>query len=223
MLFPLWTAKSGSGCTTVAAALALSLARRGPVLVVDLGGDLPAALGRPDPPHGLTDWLAATGADGSRLDGLTVETHPGVRLLARGGAHRWPADRAERFVSMVARQRGAVVVDVGVVDPVAASAMERLRQAFARERDSVLVTTSCYLAMRRVQAVHRSLGPSLRGVAFLQQPGRAIDRRQLAELVGAPVLVEIEHDPAVARAVDRGLLPTGRPRTMHRRVERLAR
>ena len=49
MLIACWSAKGGAGTTVVTAALGLVLARRHPAgaLLVDLAGDLPAALGLP--------------------------------------------------------------------------------------------------------------------------------------------------------------------------------
>ena len=56
-----WSPKGGSGTTVVAASLALVLAQReGGALLVDLAGDVPAALGMPEPSgQGAVDWLAA--------------------------------------------------------------------------------------------------------------------------------------------------------------------
>ncbi|HET9443595.1 MAG TPA: hypothetical protein VFO65_09740, partial [Acidimicrobiales bacterium] len=61
MLVTCWSVKGGSGTTVVSAALSLLLARRCPggAVVVDVGGDVPAALGLPDPAgSGLSDWVA---------------------------------------------------------------------------------------------------------------------------------------------------------------------
>ncbi len=62
MVTACWSLKGGSGTTVVAAGLALSIQRRigRPVLLVDLAGDLPAALGLPEPTGpGVAEWLAA--------------------------------------------------------------------------------------------------------------------------------------------------------------------
>ncbi|HKY13967.1 MAG TPA: hypothetical protein VJM33_03510, partial [Microthrixaceae bacterium] len=82
MLFALWSAKGGVGVTTTAVGLASVLAAdrssqsrsrraRPDVLLVDLGGDLPASVGLPQPEHGLTDWLAVD-ADGAALRRVEV-------------------------------------------------------------------------------------------------------------------------------------------------------
>ena len=69
-MFLCWSAKGGSGTTVVAAALALVLARQQPTTLVDLAGDIPAALGLPQPSGpGVADWLASPTAD---LGGQTL-------------------------------------------------------------------------------------------------------------------------------------------------------
>ena len=61
MLITCWSSKGGSGTTVVAAALAHLLAAEADgALLVDLGGDLPAALGLPEPHEGLTGWSRAS-------------------------------------------------------------------------------------------------------------------------------------------------------------------
>src|SRR3954447_24799627 len=59
MLVACWSVKGGSGTTVVSAALALAVAATGhDALLVDMGGDVPAALGVPEPAGpGLADWL----------------------------------------------------------------------------------------------------------------------------------------------------------------------
>ena len=53
----LCSAKGGSGTTVVAASLALLHAQRGPCLLVDLAGDLPAALGIAGPQRSITSGM----------------------------------------------------------------------------------------------------------------------------------------------------------------------
>ena len=49
MLITCWSVKGGSGTTVIATSLALLFAKRQGALLVDLAGDVPAALGLPDP------------------------------------------------------------------------------------------------------------------------------------------------------------------------------
>ena len=57
MVISCWSVKGGSGTTVVAAALSMAWARRrAGALLVDLGGDLPAALGITGDGPGVVDW-----------------------------------------------------------------------------------------------------------------------------------------------------------------------
>ena len=79
MVILCWAAKGGSGTTVVTAALALNSPRR--CLLVDLDGELPAALGIPDPDRpGVADWLSSD-APPAHLDDLTIDVTAGVTLL----------------------------------------------------------------------------------------------------------------------------------------------
>jgi hypothetical protein len=82
----------------------------------------------------------------------------------------------------------------------------------AAASQSLLVTRSCYLALRRLLAV--PVRPS--GVVLLREPGRSLTVADVEDVVGAPVVAEIAVDPAVARAVDSGLLSQRVPRGLAR-------
>ncbi len=216
MLLSCWALKGGVGTTVVTAALGLTLTRAGhDVLLVDLAGDLPAALGLPEPDGpGLTDWLAAgddVPADG--LGRLELSAGPGLAVLPRGGGPLAPTVRVEALVGALDTRR-SVVVDCGVLDGVEA---DRTVVA-ARATHSLLVTRACYLALRR--ASDPPLRPS--GVVLVTEPGRALDRSDVEHVVGAPVRAEIAVDPAVARAVDAGLLASRLPRGLERALRHAA-
>jgi CobQ/CobB/MinD/ParA nucleotide binding domain len=211
-----WALKGGVGTTVVTASLGLTLTHLGhEVLLVDLGGDLPAALGlsEPDGP-GLTEWLAAgpdVPADG--LGRLEVAAASGLAVLPRGHGPLGPTDRVEALVAALGRGR-SVVADCGVLD-----GREPDRAVVAgRATHSLLVTRACYLALRR--AADPPLRPS--GVILVTEPGRALDRTDVEQVVGAPVRAEVAVDPAVARAVDAGLLANRLPRTLERSLRRAA-
>ncbi|MCU1448454.1 MAG: ATPase involved in chromosome partitioning, partial [Acidimicrobiales bacterium] len=88
MLVACWSVKGGSGTTVVTASLGLALASQGPgALLVDLAGDLPAALGVAEPEGpGLADWLrAGTEVPSDGLGRLEVEVGAGLALLPSGG------------------------------------------------------------------------------------------------------------------------------------------
>ena len=53
-------------------------------------------------------------------------------------------------------------------------------------------------------------------VVLVREQGRSLDARDVADVLGLPVLAEVDVDPALARAVDAGLLT----RRAHRVLER---
>ena len=210
MLVACWSSKGGSGTTVVASSIALLLARDAPdgALVVDLAGDVPAALGLAEPGGpGLSGWLAA-GADvpPDALVRLESPAGPGLSLLARGNGPLQP-DRADVLAALLGADPRPVVADCGA-DPSGAA----LAVAASATR-SVLVTRACFLALRR--ALSAPLRPS--EVVLVTEPGRSLGRADIEDCLGAPVVAEVSVDPLVARAVDAGLLaqsapPDARPR-----------
>jgi hypothetical protein len=198
-----WAAKGGSGTTVVAATLAMS--GRTPALLVDLAGDLPIALGLPTPDGpGIGEWSAST-APPSRLDALVVPLARGLDLLPRG--HRAPTGRWRELGEHLASIPHAVVVDAGTGPP-----PPELR----RHADRVLlVTRACYLAVRRAADAREVVD----GIVLVEEPGRALGAADLEASLGAPVVARVLLDPAVARAVDSGLLLARLPGAFRRELE----
>jgi len=229
MLIACWSPKGGTGTTVVSCGLALVLARSQPaparqayshqgaagVLIADLSGDVPAVLGLPTPASpGLADWLAA-GPDvpGNALGHLEVDAGPGLRLLAWGGElaalSAVAADGGERgevLAEALAAGTRPVVADCG-----SAAAGAALAVAAAAEI-SLLVLRPCYLALRRALAA--PIRPT--AIVLVNEPGRALTRRDIEEVMGVPVRAEIDFDPSIARAVDAGLLAGRVPRALER-------
>ena len=48
----------------------------------------------------------------------------------------------------------------------------------------------------------------------LAEPGRALRRREIEQILGVPVIAEIDVDPVVARKVDAGLLAGSPPESL---------
>jgi len=214
VLISCWSAKGGVGTTVVATALALVLARSSPAgaLLADLAGDVPAVLGLPEPEEtGLTDWLSAgPSVPADALARLAVPVGPGLALLPRGSVR--PASSSERgrvLAGLLAEDARAVVVDCGRLDAVDSGAAVAVAAAATH---SLLITRSCYLALRR--AAVAPVRPS--GIVLLTEAGRALGRTDVENVVGAPVRAEIAIDPAVARAVDAGILSARLPRAFER-------
>ena len=220
MLITCWSAKGGSGTTTVACALATLLAARHPAgcLLLDGCGDAPGALGLPEPDApGLAGWLAEAGGvlgPSAGPAGPEVPVAAGVALVPRGVGALGPPARVEALAGALAAEARPVVVDAGVL-AVDHADLVPLASGAAR---SLLVTRACYLSLRR--AVRAPLRPS--GVVLLTEPGRALTRADVAEVVGVPVVAEVALDPAVARAVDAGLLPVRLPRGLARALAQVA-
>jgi hypothetical protein len=209
MLTLCWAAKGGSGTTVVVAAMGLSV--EPPVLLVDLDGDLPAVYGLAEPSlPGVHDWVLSDAAP-DRLIDLAIPVTSGVSVVC-AGLVRAPAD-AERWQTLgttLAAHPTNVVVDAGTGPPA-----QHLVSAADR---SLLVTRACYLALRRAVALEAR--PS--GVVLVEEPGRALRARDVEAAIDAPVVATIALDPAVARAVDAGLLAARLPRLIQRELRNAA-
>lgn len=209
MLVVCWSAKGGSGTTVVASALALLAGRLVPTRLVDLDGDAPAALGLADPAGpGVTDWLAAPGAAADALWRLGTPVIDGLELISRG-ATAGPIDAAgwERLAAAAPAEH-VTVVDAGGPPPAVA------HQCADR---SVLVLRPCYLALRRAAAV----AAGATDLVVVREPRRALDADDVERALGIPVTAEIEWDPAIARAVDAGLLGARLPSELARSLRRI--
>ncbi|MEQ8719545.1 MAG: hypothetical protein RIE08_18230 [Acidimicrobiales bacterium] len=222
-MFACFTTKGGSGCTVFSALTALALARTGDgpgVLAVDLGGDLPAALGIADPAGpGLAEWLGAEeDPPPDALARLEVSARPGLSLLPRGAVAITVSSRAALLTRHLLSDPRPVVVDVGnIASADLADAAAALRRAFvAAASRAWLVTRPCYLALR----ASRGSGAVPDGVVVMSEPGRALGAADVADVIGAPVVLELDVDPAIARAVDAGLLGTRIPHGARRVLER---
>lgn len=209
MLVAFWSVKGGVGTTVSAAISALCWSASGrEVLMVDLGGDVPAALGcpRPDGP-GCAEWLqAGADAEPEALRRLEIPAGERLQLLPRGSGHLGAGAGADRLADVLTAEPRLVVVDCGPsrVPDFPPHAGDILAD---RAQHSWLVTRACYLALTR--AVEASAGAT--GVVLVSEPGRALTRRDVADAVDARVLVEITADQSVARSVDAGLLGTRLP------------
>ncbi|MCY3560631.1 MAG: hypothetical protein OXH20_05615 [bacterium] len=223
-----WSVKGGSG-TSVTAALA---ARRWAdtsdtgALLVDLCGDAAGLLGVPEPATpGVADWLNV--GDEVQIDALRRlerEVAAGLSLLHRGAGPLCRIDRAEVMARELAADHRVTVVDGGCLwraggeeaggagaggDPDDIDVRRRIVAAADR---SWLVTRACFLALRR--AARAPLQPT--GVVLLNEPGRPLTAGDVEDVVGAPVVLRIDVDPAVARATDAGLLASRVPAALDR-------
>lgn len=225
MLVACWSAKGGAGTTVVAAGAALAAAgiggsatvrwattrrpaaatSRRRVLLVDLGGHQPACLGLPEPSGpGIAEWLRADAETPTdALVRMEVPVGPGLDLLPRGDGPLGP-DRVALLIQVLAASGRTVVVDCGRPD------LHEVARRFAVEADrSVAVTRLCLLGLRSLQRA--PVRPS--GLVVVREAGRALGVPEVVSIVGAPVIADVSVDPAIARAVDAGLMTSRPPRS----------
>ena len=163
--------------------------------------DLPAG-------PGLSDWAMSDVGDVAALGRLSTHVTDSTHLASRGSTPV-PADRLTRLFDALSAIDGEVVVDAGLGVPPA---------DIGAGHTSLLVVRPCYLALRRV--VTAGVTPS--AVVVVHEPGRALTPKDISRAVGAPVVAEVPFDPAIARAVDAGLLATRLPRSLETGVEAFA-
>lgn len=202
MLQVCWSPKGGSGTSVVAAAIA-SLAAAGgrDTLLVDLAGDQNAIFGLPRG-EGIGDWFAAPDDVGPEaFRSLEVDVVDRLRLLGRGlaASSDWEGDRVALAMAFLDSRSELVVIDSGRTPP----------EGLPLQASTTVVTRACYLGLRRLTEAPRDGAR----VVLIEEPGRALARRDVVTAVGE-VDVVIPWDPAVARAVDAGLLATRVPRSL---------
>lgn len=204
-----WSVGGGVGTSVVAAGLALAAERSGdPAVLVDLGGDQFVLFGTLEIAGlGLADWLRApSDVPADALRRLEVDLVPGIALVPRGTGPL-VADRAASLVDALAGDARFAVVDAGnvVADATAAALV-------AAAPRTLLVTRACPVALRRLTAL--PVAPD--GIVVVRDRRRTVTWQDVADASGAPVLAELEIDPAVAAAVDAGLARRPLPRTFLR-------
>jgi len=205
MLQVCWSPKGGVGTSVVAAALALKAASAGrETLLVDLDGDQPAILGV-EAGDGVGDWFSAPDDVGpDSLRSLEIDVVDRLRLLARGSSarSRWRQSRMEFALALFDTRAEHVVVDAGRCGTV----------ALPSAATQIVITRGCYLSLRRFAELS-ALSESETRIVLIDEPGRALTQRDVEAALGR-VDVTLPWDPAVARAVDAGLLSSRMPRSL---------
>lgn len=219
MLWSFAGAKGGVGTSVVAAAVALELARRTEVLIVDLAGDQGDLLGTVDADRaGVWDWLGAEDVEVGAIDRLLVDAADRIRLLPSGTMSASAPSKARviALTEAMETREGAIVFDLGVMgsDPMAPAAL--LMTASTRR---TVVVRACYLALRRLQRV------AVAGfdVVEVREGGRALSTIDIETIVGRPLAARVDVDPGIARVADAGLLTARMPRRLRRMAAELAR
>jgi len=199
----LFSSKGGVGCSVAAAAIGRLSAAREPTLLVDLRGDLDLVLGTAPSPQGLSDWFGVDQPSPDLLQRLEVRVGDGLNLLPRGPC-RSPArpDRYRLLAKLLRFDPRRIIVDVGTHGIPAVALL-------AEAETSILVTRACFLALDTARR-----GPSPDQIILVEEEGRAMQARDVAAAMGAPVEVSVRWHRDVARAVDSGLLAGPLPRRL---------
>jgi MinD-like ATPase involved in chromosome partitioning or flagellar assembly len=201
-----WSVKGGSGTTVVASVLATALAQRASrhVRLVDLAGDVPAALGLAEPQHdGIHEWLNDSTSGLEALCNLEIESISGMSVVPRGrhtliGAD---GDRIRALFDTLHSPHVDTIVDAG-------SGAGIVREAIESAARSILVVRPCYLALRAASRLDLRID----GVVLVSESGRALGKRDVECVLGAPVVAEVPVAPHIARLIDAGLLSSRVPR-----------
>ena len=200
----LWSVKGGVGTTVISAVVALQRAASHQVRLVDLMGDLPATLGIPEPTsQGIGEWLANDAAE-ETLEHLVIPVTERLDLLPRGRIVDDPRSlvRLRQFAAMESPPE--VIVDAGTNSSFIESLLPHATASW-------LVLRPCYLALRRaVNSTHR-----IDGVILVNEPGRSLSSRDVASVLTAPIIAEVDLDPRLSRIVDAGLLTSRLPTSVN--------
>lgn len=189
----------GGNCTTVTAtAYSLLQAQRGTnTVLLDLCGDVPAAVGIGEPSSpGINDWLGESNTSDAQalvkfgtpiVDGLVV-VHRGAKFVE--GQPRWDA-----LADAIQLLPHNVIIDAGTT-----FVPEEVRRAMGTV---TMVTRACYLSLRRASHL-----PKATNVVIIKEEARALTVNDVSHVLGIPLFAQVPYDPAISRAVDAGLLPS---------------
>jgi cellulose biosynthesis protein BcsQ len=193
----LFISPKGGNCTTVtASAYALVSAMRGTnTLLIDLCGDVPAAIGLPE--HhgpGINDWLNEDNvSDAQQMVLLGTPVIPGLVVLHRGARFVSGEPRWEALAEAIGKIPHDVIIDAGTT-----YVPESLTQAVSNVS---MVVRPCYLSLRRASRMTKP-----QNVFVIKEENRALTVKDVGNVLGVPIAAEIPYDAAISRAVDAGLL-----------------
>lgn len=187
----------GGNCTTVTAAAhaIVAAAARGParpIVIVDLGGDMPAVLATAETETpGINDWLSESCRQSADdLVASAVPVAPGLVLVHRGASFVEGRPRWGDLATLLGTHDVVLDAGTGWFPPEVAAAA----------RETVLVTRPCYISLRRAVRL-----PTPTRVMALCEPGRALTVDDIGHVLGTSP-VRVPWDTSISRAVDAGLL-----------------
>jgi hypothetical protein len=154
---------------------------------------------------GISNWLGSVAsAPADALRRLEYDASSHLALLGVGTATLTHDDPWTVLAACLRADDRHVVVDAGLATAPGTALLASHGDA------SILVIRPCFLALRRASAL--GIHPS--GIVLIDEPGRSLRDGDVSDALGAPVVAHLGIDPAVARAVDAGLLLTHRPRSL---------
>ncbi|MDO8363866.1 MAG: hypothetical protein Q7V88_13280 [Actinomycetota bacterium] len=191
--------KGGQGCTSVAAVLAVLAARSNqPTLLLDTRGDAAAILGVSDPAPSSTF-----------ADAIANAVEPCERLrIASVAGDQIDTDAINAISELVAAGH-RVIVDTGTDHDV-------LHRFDPLSPQRLLVTRPCYVALRR--AIGVPFVPD--HVVLISEQQRCLTERDVNLALALPV-TSVPYDPAIARAIDAGLIAARLPRCLANAIAQL--
>lgn len=189
---------------------------------------------------GVFDWLASTAEGRESFERLIVPTGVGVHLVPPGSARCWDPQRVARLVEVLSSLDCPVVIDCGLRRPTVARPPDEvgnqrvshvvmangggtgsaLVEELCSSTRSVLVSSACYLAVRRAVQMPDAVRDT-DGLVVVAEPGRALDAKDVASVTQLDLLATIERDPAAARCIDAGLFLHRPTRSLLRAVREL--
>ena len=203
----IYATKGGQGVTTTTAALGILSAHAGRrTLLVDTGHDLPAVLGLQDNPDrpGLAEYVEP--ASRITLADITTPVAGNLDIISRGTAP----------IVFSTHTYGLLVCGLGQYDHVIIDTTDNAYAWTLHVDHRVLITRPCYLALRR-----STITPRPTHVVLINEPGRALDAKDIEAVTGVPVTATVPYETGIARTIDAGLLTTRLPRSLTRALRPL--
>ena len=197
----LYATKGGQGVTTAAALGVLTAHAGHRTLLVDTGHDLDAVLGLPDNTDqpGLAEYVEP--ASRITLADITTPVTRNLDIVSRGTAP----------IVFSTHTYGLLVGGLGHYDHVIIDTTDNAYAWTLHVDHRVLVTRPCYLALRR-----STITPRPTHVVLVNEPGRALDAKDVEAVTAVPVTATVPYGLNIARNIDAGLLNTRLPRSLTR-------